>query len=508
MYIMGSLVLMGFVMYYLFLPVFHNLKLISTYQYLETRYNNCVRLFGSVLFIFGSLLWLPIVIYVPALAFNQATGINVHLITPLVSLVCIFYTCVGGLKAVVWTDVVQTLIMFGAMLLIIVKGTIDVGGLGVVYTRAKESGRIEPPNLTFDLTERYTVYSLFIGGVAHFLKSNAISQNMIQRYLSLPTLKKARISVWTFIFGVLIFMLVCGYSGLLIYATYHDCDPLMTKLAERKDQLLPLLVMETLGEYPGLPGLFVAGVFSAALSSLSTGLNSMSAVVLEDFVKSFYKKTLSERATAYIMRSVVVLFGVICVALVIVVEKLGAVLQLTITLSSVANGPLLGIFTAGVLVPWVESKGALIGGITSLIFMAWMAISAQSDIASGAMVYARKPHTTLGCNYTFMDFTPMSMLAENATEILEESNSHKEFHIYNISYLFYTMLGAILTIVIAIVISFISGPNKLTDIDTSLLSPFLQRWIENYKSKKVTASSDTTKNGNNQQKQTIAETCW
>lgn len=114
--------------------------------------------------------------------------------------------------------------------------------------------------------------------------------------------------------------------------------------------------MEILGEYPGLPGLFVAGVFSAALSSLSTGLNSMSAVMLEDFFKSFAKKPLTERQTALIMRFVVIIFGAICVSLVFVVEKLGTVLQLTITLSSVANGPLLGIFTAGVMVPWIEGK--------------------------------------------------------------------------------------------------------------------------------------------------------
>jgi solute carrier family 5 (sodium-coupled monocarboxylate transporter), member 8/12 len=92
-------------------------------------------------------------------------------------------------------------------------------------------------------------------------------------------------------------MFICCYTGLLIYATYQNCDPLTTKLAQAKDQLLPLYVMDILGEYPGLPGLFVAGVFSAALSSLSTGLNSMSAVVLEDFFKPFTKTNLTERQT-------------------------------------------------------------------------------------------------------------------------------------------------------------------------------------------------------------------
>lgn len=113
--------------------------------------------------------------------------------------------------------------------------------------------------------------------------------------------------------------------------------------------------MDVLGNFPGLPGLFVAGVFSAALSSLSTGLNSMSAVLLEDFFKPYCKKPLTESQTRYIMKGVVVIFGTICVALVFVVEHLGSVLQLSISLGSMSNGPLLGIFTLGVMVPWVHA---------------------------------------------------------------------------------------------------------------------------------------------------------
>lgn len=162
-------------------------------------------------------------------------------------------------------------------------------------------------------------------------------------------------ALWLFVFGVFVLLSICCYCGLLIYATYYDCDPLTTGLVSKKDQLLPLLVMDKLGAYPGLPGLFVAGVFSAALSSLSTGLNSMSAVMLEDFFKPFSRKPLSERQTKYVMRGVVAVFGAICVILVFVVERLGAVLQLSMSLGAVAQGPLLGIFTMGVMFPWVTS---------------------------------------------------------------------------------------------------------------------------------------------------------
>ncbi|KAH8287369.1 hypothetical protein KR054_006231 [Drosophila jambulina] len=478
MYIMGSLVLMGFCMYYFFLPVFHELNLISTYKYLEQRYNRSLRLFGSVMFIVASLLWLPIVIYVPAIAFNQATGVNIHIVTPIVCVVCIFYTCIGGLKAVVWTDVIQTLIMFGAMALVLIKGTLDIGGPGVVWQRAQETSRLERPNFSGDLSERYTFYSLVLGGVAHWLKSNAISQNMIQRYLSLPTLRHARIAIWTFIAGVLAFLLICGYTGLLIYATYAQCDPLETKLAQRNDQLLPLLVMETLGAYPGLPGVFVAGVFSAALSSLSTGLNSLSAVVLEDFVKTFRKSPLTEGQTAFVMRSVVVVFGILFVALVFAVEKLGAVLQLTITLSSVANGPLLGIFTAGVMLPWVNSKGALLGGFSSLLVMAWMCVSAQRDLVTGDLVYKRKPYSTMGCNYTFAgeprEFASLSGGGGGAVI----STATAPFQLYRISYLYFTLFGALVTIVVALVTSLILRETDLDAVDTRLLTPFVRRWLE------------------------------
>lgn len=93
--------------------------------------------------------YLPIVIYVPALAFNQVTGVDVHIITPIVCVICVFYTSVGGIKAVVWTDVVQIFSMFGALLLVAVKGSYDLGGMGVVFQKAIDTERIEPPELVF-----------------------------------------------------------------------------------------------------------------------------------------------------------------------------------------------------------------------------------------------------------------------------------------------------------------------------------------------------------------------
>lgn len=183
--------------------------------------------------------------------------------------------------------------------------------------------------LDFDPTVRHTFFSVVIGGLFIWLGDSSTSQLSIQRFQSLPTVQAVKRAAIYFTCGIMVLYLFCTYNGLLLYATYWDCDPLTTKLAKERDQLVPLLVMKILGDYPGLTGCFVAGVFSAAMSSLSTALNSLAAVILEDFIlPTSYGKTLSETGTSIIMRGTVIAFGTLAVALVFVVKHLGQVIQL------------------------------------------------------------------------------------------------------------------------------------------------------------------------------------
>ena len=133
---------------------------------------------------------------------------------------------------------------------------------------------------------------------------------MIQRYISLPTQAAAKKALHINIVGLSVLVSFCCYNGLLIYATYHDCDPLSTGLAKAKDQVSPLFTMQLLKNIPGMSGLFIAGIFSASLSSLSTSLNSIAAVILEDFFKpKVGEPPLSARKTGFLMRATVFLFG-------------------------------------------------------------------------------------------------------------------------------------------------------------------------------------------------------
>lgn len=147
---------------YFFLPLFYKLQITSVYEYLGVRFNNKVRILGSLLYAIYMILFLPIVIYIPALALGQGiskliftklfnrsisyflvTNLNVHLITPVVCVVCIFYTTLGGLKAVIWTDAIQFGVMLGSMIVVIVVGLWNEGGFQNVLKNASEGGRLD-----------------------------------------------------------------------------------------------------------------------------------------------------------------------------------------------------------------------------------------------------------------------------------------------------------------------------------------------------------------------------
>ncbi|XP_049305334.1 sodium-coupled monocarboxylate transporter 1 [Bactrocera dorsalis] len=470
-FILITLVISGIISWYVFLPVFCNLQLTSTYEYFEMRFGREVRYFGSVLFIVNMILWLPVAVYVPALTFNQVSGIDTHIVTPIVCLICTFYTCVGGLKAVIWTDVVQSFIMYGSIVTICIKGTLDVGGLDVVLQRNRESGRLNMPDWTWDPTVRLSMLAVFVGGSLHKIQSSAVNQICIQRYLSLPSLQKAKHTVVLFNILLIFLMLCCCYMGLLAYASYYDCDPISTKLAAASDQLPTLLVMKTVGDIPGLTGLFVAGVFSAALSSLSTGLNSLACVISQDIIASFFKKPLNERHTAILLRLIVFVFGIACIGLVYVVEKLGMVLQLATMTGAVTMGPLLAVYTMGVCFPWINGKSALTGCVTGFLVLSWICTNAQIAQMRGEIAYPKMPVSIDGCEYEFDNATAWDTIYNYQPSTFEQRN------LYHLSFLWYSAFGAMISMAVACVSTRLFGTTDLEKIDPALLSPFARRFL-------------------------------
>ncbi|EDW34022.1 GL21802 [Drosophila persimilis] len=446
--------------------------------YFQLRYGAGIRNLGAVLFIVDTTIWLPLCMYIPAITYSQVTGTGIYVITPIVCIICTFYTCVGGLKAVIWSDVIQSFVMFGSILVVCIKGTSDVGGLAVVLQRNEESGRLNAPEWTWDPTVRLSMLSVIVGGTLHKIQSSDVNQISIQRFLSLPSYEHAKRCMQVFTLLLIFLLSCCCYMGLVSYAVYHECDPISTKLAKASDQLPSLLMMRTLGSMPGLPGLFVAGVFSAALSSLSTGLNSLACVLTQDIVQPLLKKPLTERQTACWLRGIVVGFGFSCIGMVKIVEKLGNVVPLATTVGAVSMGPLLGIYGMGVGLPWVKGKSVMVGSLVSFLVLAWICINAQLGQMNGEIRYPKMPVSVEGCDYSFDNATVFQAIHDY---------SPSERNLYHLSFFWYTAFGGVICTVFSLLASLFFGWEDLSQMDPALITPCMRRFLpkKNYQAVKM-----------------------
>lgn len=476
-----------FIVIYVYHPVFYNMQITTVYEYLDRRFGKATRILGSLAFMFRMVFYMAVVLYAPALAMSAVTGISMWASILAVGIVCTFYCTIGGIKAVLWTDLIQGLIMYATMITVIIKGSIDVGGIQNVWKIATEGGRTQMASFTADPTVRYTFWSIFIGGTAFHLSTNAVTQTQVQRMMTLNSIEKSRRAIWASVPLKAIHTLATCFCGVILYSSFGSCDPILNKESglTSYDQLLPYFIMKSLSKFPGLPGLCIAGLFSASLSTLSSVINSLAAVTLEDFIRpNCCQGSMTDSRAAFITKMLALLYGVLCIVMSYMVEKLGGLMQATITISGVLGGPMLGLFTLGMLFKRPNEKGAITGLLISLALCFWISFGTRAaNVKSEKLplsVSGCYNSTTLG-NETFpIDETHFSHV--NKTYLVQHVDNSDVFPVYRLSYMWYSVTGCLTTIIIGYLASLITGPNK--DIDPELLSPIV-KWGKKYKSKDI-----------------------
>ncbi|XP_054166109.1 putative sodium-dependent multivitamin transporter [Oppia nitens] len=445
----------------IFLPVFYKLKVVSIYEYLEKRFNRTVRITASLVFTTQMIVYMSIVLYAPALALSAVTGLSKWTAIISVGFVCTLYCTIGGIKAVIWTDVFQSILMFTALIAIIIKGTVDVGGIDVVWHRALVSNRLNLINLDPNPFTRQSLWSLTIGGVFIYVSLYGVNQTQVQRLLTLKSLRKSQKALTISWILTSMLSLITAFTGLVIFANFWKCDPLLENEILKSDQLMPYFVMKSLATYPGLPGLIIAGIFSGSLSSVSSFVNSLAAVSLEDYIKPHFRDRLSQKFEIIASKILVMFYGCLCVSLTVLADQMPAILQASLIIFGVVGGPLLMLFTAGMCCPGCNSFGTLIGFVISLIVGFWIGI--------GNVLFASKPiplsRSTQEC--------PNNMF-NNLTSSLPQQplNQNNSFSLYNLSYMWFSAFTFTIGLIIAIILSKLKGNQK--PVNNSLLTPLLR----------------------------------
>eukprot|EP00118_Oscarella_pearsei_P012686 m.95500 g.95500 ORF g.95500 m.95500 type:complete len:618 (+) comp36852_c0_seq16:81-1934(+) len=467
-----------------YIPVFHGLKLTSAYEYLEKRFSLPIRLLASVIFIFQTVLYSAVVLFAPALVLDTGRDSNIkrHITHssfmtvvsnfPLwatiltAGLVATFYTAMGGMKAVISTDVVQGGIMLVGLISIIIIGTVKVGGAAEMFQICQNGSRLNFLNFDPDPRVRLTFWSLFIGNICSTLPIVGVNQTAVQRMLTAKSLKSAKRSAWLMLPLFMTASTVTCFSGLVIYALYRkrDCDPRSAGLITRNDEIMPHFVMDVLGAVHGIPGLFLACVAAATLSTISSNLNAMAAVTMEDFIKRFifHKKPLTDSKATLLSRGLAGAYGVLIIVLSFGLSYLKSthLIDAAMSVFGATGGPLLGVFTLGMISRRSNRQGTLIGLLLGITFT-WV-------VCIGGRVSPNPDAEPLFHNFTG-GCVNVSLPGNHTTTPPKESN-----FLFSLSFMWYGFIGFSLTYGFGWVISYI-GPWKSLPVDSRLMASWLRK---------------------------------
>lgn len=402
--------------------------------------------------------YMGIVLYGPSLALGSVTGLPVWLSILVNGTVCAFYTTIGGIKAVVWTDVVQMLLMLSGFMIVAIKGCMMAGGVGAVFATVDKQGLLEFFDVSFDLQKTFTFWSVTIGSTVIWTTGFCTNQTMIQRFCALGSIRKARTSLYINMVGVGATLSFAAFCGLVLFALYYQCDPVKASVIKKYDELMPYFVMDALGHLPGMTGLFVTAVYSGSLSTMSSGYNALAAITWEDFLKS--RLNLSPGRVMWATKGLAAGYGLLTIVIAYLAGSLPSILQAAFVMSGSFGGASGAVFFLGLLFPWCGSRTALLSMCTGLGLAFWVAV--------GGIVYPRLPvdaRTSLEMctfNYTTRVPTPHTYYSGGIMEL------------YHISYLWIPVISFFVTFLLAILITLLLGLRNADDVELSLIAPFLR----------------------------------
>ncbi|XP_069124749.1 sodium-coupled monocarboxylate transporter 1-like [Argopecten irradians] len=459
-------------------PLIHPLKITSVYEYFQLRFQSkAPRVVATSMGILFNVVYMGIVLFGPGIAIEAVTYFPMWASVLAVAITAIIGTATGGMKAVVWSNVFQFLVVFAGIFSIIIQSTIEVGSFQSVFDIAYEGRRLRYPFSSPNPTVRHSYWTLIIGSsisLAYLLPTQATTQ----RICSVPTQRDARkVVMVSAVTTVVNFLLSCSV-GIFAYAFFYKtrCDPLESKAIENSNQILPYLVVVLFRDIPGMAGVFVAAVFSASLSAITSLLSSLSAQTVVDIIRPLVKD-ISEAKATLIAKLCVPAYGIIGIGISFVIAEIeGPLSEIVYCLLSSFGGASAGMFFFAAYCPWANSKGVITGGLTGMGLVMWIALG-QSFSPTRLRAQTLPPVSTDQCwGHN------QSLLLGNATTLTQpttpvfvsreiEQNEGIDI-LYSISYYWLVPLCMLFTIIIGSLVSILTGRPDPADVDVRYILPF------------------------------------
>ncbi len=363
-----------------FVPFYRRTGEISAYHHLEKRFGPWARTYALGCYLLTQLARVGTILFGVSLGLSALTGWSVPVIIIAGGIAVTAYTLLGGIAAVIWTDVIQSLVLLvGALVIAGLLLANHPHGPGEALHIAANEGKFSLGSFGLDLTQS-TFWVVFLYGVFINLNNFGIDQSFVQRYHAARDEKAAARSVWT---GALLYVPVAALFfliGSLLFSYYHASPELLKPLVAQypdghADKVLPHFIATQLP--PGAAGLLIAAIFAAAMSSIDTSLNSAATVTLKDFVQRHLNRGQTESDALRILRTATLVWGVLGtgVALAMIGQK--SLLDAWWKLSGIFAGGMLGLFLLGLISRRANNAGALAGVIVGVLVICWMTFPDQ-----------------------------------------------------------------------------------------------------------------------------------
>ncbi|WP_417361696.1 sodium:solute symporter family transporter [Galbibacter sp.] len=349
-----------------FIPYFNRLKISTAYEFLEIRFNYTARALGSLSFMLFQIGRIGIILLLPSLAITIVTGIPVEASILFMGVLCVLYTTFGGIEAVIWTDVLQVVVLMGGSILaifwIFFQGDVSVAQ---AYDLAVENQKFNIINWDFDFTSS-TIWVVLLGGLASSLITQGTDQTIVQRYLTSSSVKDARKTLYTNAVMTLPATIIFFGIGTLLFVFYSQTPEKLPPQINNNDSIFPWYIVHELPA--GVSGFLIAGLFSAAMSSISSSLNSISTAFCNDFYQKIYPKT-SDLKLLRIARITTLVIGIagILFAFWMANSNIKSLWDQFYVVLGLITGGLGGMFLLGILTKRANAYGALIGVLVSVL---------------------------------------------------------------------------------------------------------------------------------------------
>jgi SSS family transporter len=355
----------------IFLPKYFQGEMLTAYQLIDRRFGHTLHKVTAGLFLLTRAAAEGVRVFAVSIVVGIAIGTRDVLSIGIISALTLLYTFEGGMAAVIWTDVVQMVIYIGGTVVAIATlGSHVPGGWSQIHDVATAAGKFHLFHFAFNLTETYTFWAGVLGGTFLTMASHGTDQLMVQRMLAARNLRESRIALLSS--GAVIFLqftlfLLIGV-GLYVFYGLHP-----TVFASG-DRIFPTFIVR---EMPiGIAGLLVAAILAAAMSNLSAALNSLSSTTVVDFYMH-WRPTADDRERMMISRSSTVLWALVLFAVAVYSVHAGGkghVVEVGLSIASVAYGALLGVFLLGTLTRYATQTGAIVGMICgfALNLLLWL----------------------------------------------------------------------------------------------------------------------------------------